>query len=190
MTLPSINNLLQHDKFKHFNHPVKEGLLLFMLLCYGRNSDLVKNQENLDERRKIASQMAKIEAWPEIINLEDPDFAELLDYYLCEVESHNTFQMMISCELTFREYQTHLRRPMKIKETIEEEKDGVKTSKEKIVMSQEDILKACETKGKLEELSEKTAIRIEKYRAEIYKVIDQETIVKAKRLRPENIAKK
>lgn len=165
--------------------------MLFLLLCYGRKSDLVVSHENLDERRKIAAQIAKIEDDRAIIELEDDEFRELLDYYLCEIENHTQFNMLVSCELTFREYQQHLRRPMKTKETIwEKNKDGQDVEKEKIVMSQEDILKACETKGKLEELSEKTAGRIEKYRAEIYKLVDEKAVKLAKRAKPENMIKK
>jgi hypothetical protein len=181
--------LEDHDIFTHYDHPEKDGVLRFLMMCYSKDSEYLQKYENLDERRRKVAQICKISEYEDIITLEDEEFRELLDYYLCKIEHNNTFQMLVSSEIAFQEYQQLIRQPIQSRTTVTETKDGQVNEKEKIVMTQDDMLKACETKGKLEKLSEESAARIKRFREDIYKNVGGEDLSDkpTKRIRPETI---
>ncbi len=187
--IPKTDIFQVHDIVKNYKHPVKDGVLRFLLMCYGSESSFVQEYENLEKRRSVLAQVCKIEDYPEIISLEDEEFSDLLNYYLCEIEHQTTFQMLISCELAFQEYQEQIRKPIKKREVhTEVDAEGKTKVKTESGLNQDEILKACETKGKLEELSEKTAKRISEYREKIWRVTGTDgpkTVMK--KLRPETI---
>lgn len=177
-----------HEPFEKYKMPHRVELFHYLWLCYAEKSPLVKDVTDISRRQIQAAAQADLGLTPEIQDLEDDRVAELLDYFLCEIQNNLTFQMLISNEKLFRECQQQIRKKIKAEEIIivESKDDKPDTEKVKTLMEQDDIIKALNTKGALAKLSEETAERIEKYRAKIYVEVDEKKIGKRK-YRPESV---
>lgn len=177
-----------HEPFERYKLPHRAELFHYLWLTYAEKSPLVRDVQDVSQRQQRAAREAGLELTPEIADLEDERISELLDYFLCEIQNNLAFQMLISNEKLFRECQQQIRKKIKAEETviITGKEDQPDTEKTKILMEQDDILKALNSKGVLAKLSEETAERIEKYRAKIYAQADEKKVGKRK-FRPESV---
>lgn len=152
-------------EFRTYNHDNREAVFTYIQMVYNRQSPLLTNHPELQDRKKAARTLD--------IDYDNDSILELIDIYLCRIQSSNAFNMLISYQEAFWEANNKLRR--KISDGLDEDK----------------VLKAVETKSKLidyvENLSAKIAVLTNNIFQEDNQLIKRSE--KKRRLTPEYMAK-
>ncbi len=194
--LKQIPDLAQIAEFVTVEHPDKDKIIRYIILMYSKESPLVKKFTDLVARKKNAAEMAGFDLVkddtpipleplldeeeeddrPEptsllykLYNFADPEIGSMVIGFL-RFQNDLAFSMLASNEQTFFEYQ------QAILSSIEFFKDD------------KDKMTALNLKTKLMDESDAIAVRIDKYRKQIYiedKAID---FVKKRSSSPESIA--
>lgn len=181
-----IDKLKDFEEFKTFRHKEKAKILQYIEYTYSKESELIQSYPSLKKRKEMAVVKSGLDIKDDFvqelmelqaINKEEDEFVKaitsLINFYL-KNQCDNAFEMLISNQQMFWEFQARIRKPMS--EDLDEDK----------------ALKAVEIKDKLARASEEAHKRIQNLYKEIYGEEDkmQKEAEKIVRITPELMAQK
>lgn len=153
-------NEKQYPIFAEFQHPQKKQILRYIELVYSKDSPLAKQEFDIKDLKRKAAIEAGLDPEKdmvqEIMALENEEVANLINFYLTQVQNNYEWtNLMTNLEL-FVEYTARVRKP--VDATLEEDKQ----------------LTAFEKKDKLRNALDSLQKAIEKGFTNIFKNFDDE----------------
>lgn len=145
-------NLDRFEVFDNFKHEFRAEIITFIQLAFNKESPLVGAYQDIISRREVAALQAGLDPekeWVrELIEFKNEEVNDLVHCYLSRVQTNNTWQMLITDQMIFWEYQQSCMEPL----NMADKDKAMKTRALKTKMAADCVAIAARISGYFQEI--------------------------------------